>query len=113
MSLFSILNCSCFTHRIVVFVLVTWVAVAVSPVLVETRVTSYQSDPLIPRGCLLLGLAWHNTVLEQGQVVIKTAVIPSMNSSWARRQREKRKEGEIGRERQREGDRQGNRESER
>lgn len=33
---------------------------------------------------MLLGLACHNTVLEREQVVIKTAVIPSMNISWAR-----------------------------
>lgn len=62
---------------------------------------------------MLLGLAWHNTVLEQGQVVIKTAVIPFMNSSWAGRQREKGKERKIRRERQRERDRQSNRERER
>lgn len=61
---------------------------------------------------MLLGLAWHNTVLEQGQVVIKTAVIPSMNSSWAGRQRENGNGREMGRERQREKDRQGNRERE-
>lgn len=36
---------------------------------------------------MLLGLAWHNIVLKQRQVVIKTAVIPSMNTSWARTQR--------------------------
>ena len=59
---------------------------------------------------MLLGLAWHNTVLVQGQVVIKTAVIPSMNSSCAGRQREKGNERVMGRERQRERDRQGNRE---
>lgn len=62
---------------------------------------------------MLLGLAWHNTVLEQRQVVIKTAVIPSMNSSWARTQREKAEDGQIERERQRERDRQGNRGRER
>lgn len=27
--------------------------------------------------CLLLGLAWHNTVVPDGQVVIKSAIIPS------------------------------------
>lgn len=42
---------------------------------------------------MLLGLAWHNTVLEQRQVVIKTAVIPSMNSSWARTERERESGG--------------------
>lgn len=46
-------------------------------------------------------------------MVIKTAVIPSMNSSWARTQRGKAKDGQIGRERQRETDRQGNRGRER
>lgn len=40
---------------------------------------------------MLLGLAWHNTVVEEGQVVIKTAVIPSMNSSWAGTRRGKSK----------------------
>lgn len=36
---------------------------------------------------MLLGLAWHNTVVEDRQVAIKTAVIPCMNSSWAGTQR--------------------------
>lgn len=49
------------------------------------------------RECLLLGLAWHNTVVEDRQVVIKTAVIPTMNSSWAGTQRGKSK-GWTGRE---------------
>lgn len=84
------------------FSLPVWVASAVGLVLVETRVTSQQYDPLIPSGCLLLGLAWHNTVLQQGQVVIKTAVIPSP----ARRRRKQRKEATIWRGRQRERDRQ-------
>lgn len=47
---------------------------------------------LIPQRSLLLDLAWRNTVLELGQVVIKIAVIPSMNSSCAGGQREKWKE---------------------
>lgn len=46
---------------------------------------------------MLLGLAWHNTVVEDRQVVIKTAVIPSMNSSWAGTERGKSK-GWTGRE---------------
>ncbi|KAJ4934806.1 hypothetical protein JOQ06_007588, partial [Pogonophryne albipinna] len=36
----------CFTDRIVVFVLDTWVAVAVSPVLVETRIVPHESPCL-------------------------------------------------------------------
>ena len=64
---------------------------------------------------MLLGLAWHNTVLEQGQVVIKTAVIPSMNSSWAGRRREKGKERDRERKtkRKRQTEQQGERERER
>lgn len=38
-------------------------------------------------------------------MAIRAAVIPSMNSSWARTQAEKAKDGEMGRERQRVGDR--------
>lgn len=46
-------------------------------------------------------------------MVIKTAVIPSMNSSWAGAQGGKAKDGQIERGRQRETDRQGNRGRER
>lgn len=34
--------------------------------------------------CLLLGLAWHNTVVLDRQVVIKSAIIPSVNKLLGR-----------------------------
>lgn len=69
----------------------------------QAGVISEQYDPLKSEGLLI---TWppsgHKTAAGQRQVVIKSAVIPSVNSSWAGSQGEKAKDGQIEEERQQE-----------
>lgn len=64
----------------------------------KAGVITQQDDPLKSEGLLI---AWPRqdtkTAAGPRQVVIKNAVIPTMNSSWAGSQGEKAKDGQIGR----------------